>query len=55
MQNIFYPDLNDLCRKYLATENEVSAADAAMAVERFKNQEASLFERIPARTAAFRC
>jgi hypothetical protein len=46
MQNIFYPDLDELCRKYLVLGNEVSPIDAAMAVGRFKNLEASLFEQI---------
>jgi hypothetical protein len=46
MQNIFYRDLNDLCRKYLVLENVVSTEDAALAVKRFKDQEASLFEQL---------
>ena len=46
MQNIFYPDLNELCRKYLVIGNKLSPQDAAMAVGQFKNQEASLFEQM---------
>jgi hypothetical protein len=46
MQNSFYPDLNELCRKYLVIGNQVSPEDAAMAVARFKTLEASLFEQM---------
>jgi len=46
MPDIFYPDLNELCRKYLVIGNQVSPEDAALAVARFKNLEAALFEQM---------
>jgi hypothetical protein len=46
MQNIFYPDLNELCRKYLVAGTPLSPDDEAMAVPRFKNIAASLFEHM---------
>jgi hypothetical protein len=45
MKNVFYPDLNEPCRKYLALGTPVGPEHAAMAVARFKNIEASLFEQ----------
>lgn len=45
-QNIFYPELNELCRKYLVLGTPVSPKDAALAVTRFKSIEASLFEQM---------
>jgi hypothetical protein len=49
MQNIFYPDLNDFCRKYLITnrpEGPLSPLDVAMAPIQAKEQEARLFEQL---------
>lgn len=49
MQNIFYPDLNDFCRKYLILnrpEGPLSPLDVAMAPIRAKEQEARLFEQL---------
>jgi hypothetical protein len=46
MTTVFYPDLNDLCRRYLVVGAEVSAQEAATAPYRFKSIEASIFEHL---------
>jgi hypothetical protein len=44
-QTIFYPGLNDFCRKYLVTNNSVASADVAQFPIRLAAENASLFEQ----------
>lgn len=44
-QTIFYPGLNDFCRKYLDANRFVAPADAAQFPIRLAEENASLFEQ----------
>jgi hypothetical protein len=44
-QTIFYPGLNEFCRKYLVTNTEVAPADVAQFPLRLQQENASLFEQ----------
>jgi hypothetical protein len=46
LQNVFYPDLNYFCRKYLVTGEQLTPADTLLFPQRFKEQEASIFEQL---------
>jgi hypothetical protein len=45
-QQIFYPDLNDFCRKYFISDRQVSLNEASLFPIRWDEQESALFEQL---------
>lgn len=45
-QNVFYPGLNDFCRKYLVADTALSELDKKLLPARLRDQLASIFEQL---------